>query len=290
MKFVYNRNVKRILPILFIPLFLIAFPKTIFATSIIINEIFANPDGPSSEDSEWIEIYNTTDVSMDISEWKLDDIDGGGSNPYTFPSGTIISAKGFLAFDKSITNIALNNDNDTVRISSASGELIDSYTYNDTKETQSWGRKQDGGSEWVWFSTPSKNTSNATGIVVPTSTQAPTATTEPSKTPTPTKNPTPTLSPTKAVSPTNTLIPTKKVIPTPTIKQSSLKVTPKNLQILGEKTSTYDYIPTINPTQSVQTAGASNMSFGTLLIAAGGVFLIVCGILAYYTYKKNKVL
>jgi hypothetical protein len=127
-------------------------------------------------------------------------------------------------------------------------------------------------------------------IVYPTQTPTVAPTTEPTKVPTPTKTPTP--SPTK--SPTDTPLPTKKVAPTSKVNsttkesQFSLTGTQKNMQILGEKTSTYDIVPTINLNQKVQVAGVSDISFGTVLVMIGGVFLLACGILAFYTYKKKN--
>ncbi len=255
----------------------------ILAANIVINEILPNPDGPSSEDSEWIELYNTTDNSIDISGWLLDDSDGSGSNPYALPSGSVISAKGFLTFEKSSTNIALNNDNDTVRISSSSGELIDSISYSETKETQSYGRKQDASGDWVWFSTPSKKSSNSSGTIVPTSTVVPTATVMPTQTLAPTQTPTPTKTPT----PTLKLSPTQ-MKKSPTSKPLAFAEKPKDLNILGEKTSTYDHVPTINPHAAGDTSEGSTLSLGTVFISIGGMFLIACGILAFSIYKKKK--
>ncbi|HET6443397.1 MAG TPA: lamin tail domain-containing protein [candidate division Zixibacteria bacterium] len=57
---------------------------------VLINEFVAN-----SADSEWVELYNTTNAPLDISGHYIDDITGGGGSPKTIPSGTIISAHGY---------------------------------------------------------------------------------------------------------------------------------------------------------------------------------------------------
>jgi len=57
---------------------------------VVINEIFYNaPD--DLEDVQWIELYNTSDQSVDLGGWTLDD-----GRLYTFPGGTSIGPKGYL--------------------------------------------------------------------------------------------------------------------------------------------------------------------------------------------------
>lgn len=96
-------------------LVLFLFPFPIFA-SVAINEILPNPSGASTEESEFIELYNSGDSSVDLGGWKLDDETDGGSSPYTIASGTAIPAKSYLVFEKSQTNIALNNTGDIVQL------------------------------------------------------------------------------------------------------------------------------------------------------------------------------
>ena len=68
------------------------------AGSIVINEVctknttYAAPDGGFYD---WVELYNGTGDSADISGWGLSDKD---SNPYrfTFPQGTTIPANGHI--------------------------------------------------------------------------------------------------------------------------------------------------------------------------------------------------
>jgi hypothetical protein len=126
-------------------------------------------------------------------------------------------------------------------------------------------------------------------VIIPTPTPTPSPTPEPTNTPTPTKEPTPTKIPT----PTNTLVPTQKPSPTflkektPTPK----KITPTALptkKVLGESTSINKKL-TATPriTQSTKVLNSAGINPGLFFISLGGVFLIACGILAFYLNKKT---
>lgn len=60
---------------------------------VVINEIMYN-DGESSNSKDWIEIYNVTGESIDISSWQLTDEDS--VEFFAFPTGTILHAEGFI--------------------------------------------------------------------------------------------------------------------------------------------------------------------------------------------------
>ncbi|MCF2137608.1 MAG: lamin tail domain-containing protein [Candidatus Thorarchaeota archaeon] len=134
------------------------------ADSICINEFLPDPDTLYSE--EWIELYNPLNESVDLSGYILDDITGGGSSPYTIPSGTIIPAFGFILFNQSTTGIALNNAGDTVNFLKPDGStVVDSHAYNSSTDDVSIGRTTDGGANWTTFIAPTPGASN----VVPSS-------------------------------------------------------------------------------------------------------------------------
>ncbi len=60
---------------------------------VIITEIFCNPAG--NDDVEFIEIFNTTNETIDISGWYLDDEDSTSGRP--FPQGTTIGPRQAIA-------------------------------------------------------------------------------------------------------------------------------------------------------------------------------------------------
>lgn len=88
-----KKHVRRLKKLLFIALLLAGRPVT---SQIFINEIMINPSGPNDgsnmpNTAEWIEFYNGSGSSVDISCWFFTD----GDFAVTFPSGTSISAGGY---------------------------------------------------------------------------------------------------------------------------------------------------------------------------------------------------
>lgn len=110
----------------------------VYSSEVLINEFLPDPIG-SDTTSEFIELFNEGNVLVDLGSWKLDDADGG-SSPYTFPTGTIIPAGGYLAFTRVVTKIALNNDGDSVRLLDPAGSVKSFTSYPDSSEGQSWNR------------------------------------------------------------------------------------------------------------------------------------------------------
>jgi len=98
-----------------------------YSSAIIINEILPNPVG-SDTANEFIELRNTSDTTIDISGWQLDDA-SGGSTPYAIPSGTTLSANGIAVWYRSETKIALNNDADSARLLDPFGATKATATY-----------------------------------------------------------------------------------------------------------------------------------------------------------------
>jgi hypothetical protein len=61
------------------------------ADLVLLNEFLPDPYALYSE--EWIELYNPQDLDADLSDYILDDITTGGTNPYTIAPGTVILAQ-----------------------------------------------------------------------------------------------------------------------------------------------------------------------------------------------------
>jgi len=145
----------------------------------LMNEIYSRG---VTADPDWIELYNTTSAQLDISGYKIYDNGGqAGTKPkMTFPTGTIIPAKGFFAI---VTDIAttidpsgfgLSSGGETVWLEDKTGAIIDSVIFTAMDTSQSYGRYPDG-KAWALLNKRTKAASNgtATGIeqiaVVPTS-------------------------------------------------------------------------------------------------------------------------
>lgn len=125
------------------------------ASGIYINEFLANP---GTEGEEWIEIYNNLSSEVSLGGWILDDADGG-SDPFSLPSNTTISGRGFLVFYGNTTKVQLNNAGDTVRLYDSNRRLVDSVSFTSTQANVSLGRVPDSGSLFN-MSSPSPGSSN----------------------------------------------------------------------------------------------------------------------------------
>lgn len=127
------------------------------ARQVLINEIL--PAATSGVD--WVELYNTTNTTLDLSNCYIDDIAGGGGSPVQIPSGTTIAPYGFWTMDRSSY---FNNGGDDVRLLlDDAATLLDAYTYGSTAYDASWFRLGDGGA-WQGSATTSPTKGATNGI------------------------------------------------------------------------------------------------------------------------------
>lgn len=258
-------------------------------SDIVINEFQIDPSGAS----QWIELYNKGDSSIDLTGWILDD--DKGSENFTLPS-VILSPKHCVVFQSSKFNLDITT-NDTVRLFH-NAELIDSYSYSQNPGSgASFGRSPDGSTNWILFTTPTREKLNADGTVCaepsPPPTAFPTATQEPTmltSTPTPTKTPTPT----RTLLPTSTekpfLLSPTTPLPSPTIQEDKVFIQstyPTPVLGIRDKSS----LPTPKNDQDdvlVKASSTSEVSPLTLLFCGvGGILLLVCGILVFQKYRRG---
>ncbi len=139
---------------------------------VVINEIVSNTTG-----GEWVELYNPTSNSIDLSAWDLMQL----TNPSTTPSeapfvvngltGTI-EPNSFLVFTASEL---LNNTGDWIGLYNDGGELIDQVSFGNVTDPsynqntvdnppaeESSGRIIDGGPSFQTFASPTRGLSNGT--------------------------------------------------------------------------------------------------------------------------------
>ncbi|MDO8669724.1 MAG: lamin tail domain-containing protein [Candidatus Buchananbacteria bacterium] len=110
---------------------------------VIITEVLANPTGSDME-NEFIEIYNPNDQAVDLSNWLLDDMEGG-SRPYKI-FGLVIEPHEYLSFFRKDTGLALNNTNDKARLINPLAEIVNEIGYETAKEGLSYAL--DANSKW----------------------------------------------------------------------------------------------------------------------------------------------
>jgi hypothetical protein len=178
----------------------------VYPDGVSLNEYMPDPasdwngDGAADQNDEYVEMFNANDFEVDLSGWRLDDVDDGlrampdGSPPYALPLGTTIPARSFLIFFRSQSGIALNNEGDWVRLLRPDGVVVEAVEYSASRDDQAYSKTLDGGSDWTRSYPPTPGGSN-----------------HPNGTPTPTPSPTPLLTPT-AVAATVRL---NEVLPSP---------------------------------------------------------------------------
>ncbi|HIE50820.1 MAG TPA: PEP-CTERM sorting domain-containing protein [Armatimonadetes bacterium] len=142
---------------------------------VIINEFLPNPDhqwypsydpnvtvfGTDERYHEWVEIYNNSSSSVNISGWRIDDVSGPDNGYFEFSADTTINPYSFIVvYGQEATGtyrLGLSNDGDTVylkRPSNGSWVTVDSYTYSGgwADPDYSIGRNPDGSGNWQQFS------------------------------------------------------------------------------------------------------------------------------------------
>jgi hypothetical protein len=142
---------------------------------IVINE-FSVSNLESFTDSfgkteDWIELYNTSDLPVNIGGWHLSDKENKPVK-WRIPEGTVIDGNGFLLFlcsgrdlqkgNEFHTNfkLAQSEGKDIVLLSDASGAIVEMHNLDLTLVEHSRCRSEDGGNEWVVSTSPSYGTSN----------------------------------------------------------------------------------------------------------------------------------
>lgn len=160
---------------------------------IYINEFLASnlTTNPEMVDfggfSDWIELYNDEESSVNVSGMYLSD-DFTVPMKWQIPLGTIIPAKGyFLVWADDFndvpgkiyirnwwpnhiqfttqwchTNFKLGNKNEQIGLFDVSGNIVDTVSYSSQMTDVSFGRKPNGGTEWQYFGEPTPLASNST--------------------------------------------------------------------------------------------------------------------------------
>jgi hypothetical protein len=124
--------------------------------------------------SDWIELYNASSESVDLTGYSISD-DGA---TWFFPKGNI-PPKSYLliwASDKNKvtndgqlhTNFKLSASGEKVVLKTPDGNVIDSVSYGNLANDESYGRSTDGGQEFLIFSkaTPNSSNDNSQSIVL----------------------------------------------------------------------------------------------------------------------------
>ncbi|HRR75420.1 MAG TPA: CotH kinase family protein [Ruminococcus sp.] len=129
------------------------------------NTIYPGPDGGLYD---YVELYNSSGSSVDISGWGLSDKE---TKPYRyiFPSGTIIDAGQYLTVfcdgtagetNPAIVPFGLSTSGETLTLTDTSGNTISTVTFESLASDTSYGQYPDGSGEYFTLKT-TPNAANA---------------------------------------------------------------------------------------------------------------------------------
>ncbi len=137
---------------------------------VVVNELLASnavnlADPDFQQYSDWVELYNAGGSPADLSGWHLTD---NQNDPlkWTFPTGTVLPAGGFLLLWTDgentglHTNFRLSADGEELALYEPNGNLADHLSYGVQQTDIAYGRKTDGGAAWGYFPQPSPGASN----------------------------------------------------------------------------------------------------------------------------------
>lgn len=111
------------------------------AGGVLLNEVEL---GPPEGSSEWVELYNPGEDSVELGGWTVRIIDGWWVGEIHIRDGTVIEPHGFyVALGKKEW---LHNNSGAVQLIDATGNLVDESPFRtDTlKNEMTWGRYPDG--------------------------------------------------------------------------------------------------------------------------------------------------
>lgn len=136
-------------------------PEITYPGGIFINELLPSPEG-ADETNEFIEVYNSNDLEVDLTGWKLQDAQGTAGN-YIFPAAASIAAGGYLALKRPETKILLNNDQDSVSLLFPNGNIADKVSFTGAPAKHSYSKTSTG---WNWSIAPTAGQKNIITTVI----------------------------------------------------------------------------------------------------------------------------
>ena len=135
--------------------------------TIVINEVVPAP----SSGPEYVELYNPSNTTVDVSGWRIDDDTPGGTTT-TIAAGTSIAPYQVLAIP--LTSAILNNTGDAVVLLDALGNQVDRIDFGALKAGESMARIPDGSTTIIKVSA-SIGQLNVSASVTPTPSSTSTA-------------------------------------------------------------------------------------------------------------------
>ena len=248
---------------------------------IVINEIEQNPTGTDAG-NEYVELYNPTLRSVDISGWTLSTT-AGETVTLTILSGTVIQLKGYYLVTSG--SQWLDNSGESVILKNFSGNEVDRTPSFSDADNDGWswqrypnGQDTDLTADWA-FRLSTRGVSNG-GTPTPTPTPTPSPTSNPpptTPTPTPSPSPSPTPDPTAAPTVSPTTVPTNT---------APIATASPTLHPTATPTQTLTPTPTSFKTP-VPSPTISEFPQIIIMLIVATIFLIfTLGLVAYHRHKS----
>jgi hypothetical protein len=259
---------------------------------VVINEFCPNCD------PEWVELYNDSEISIDLSGWEIQDGNTKSTDDLTI-SGEI-PAQGMAVYEH--PKGWLNDSSDTINLydNTNNPSPIDSYSYTSTEADKAYSRIPDGFGDFV-ITDPTKGgfnqpeiTAEPTATISSSPTLSPTQVIATSPTQTITTSPTPTVyktnpvivaTPTRIFSTPLTTKPDNQVNPSSTLSTASSFSAPE-----GSKHTIYPDLVLGESTHPKLASSASEPSQSGLkipIIITSSGLLILISLFSYVLYSRN---
>jgi len=144
----------------------------IFGQNLVINEFMSSNEATLQDKdgdyNDWIELYNTTNTTINLLGFSLSD-DDADLEKWSFPDLDILpnsfilvfaSDKNRLNIDELHTNFKITSGGESLFLSNESGVVIDQSISIELSSDESYGRIPDGGSAWGIINIPTPNSTN----------------------------------------------------------------------------------------------------------------------------------
>jgi endonuclease YncB( thermonuclease family) len=114
--------------------------------STLVNEIELNPSGNDNEEGEWIELYNPTDVDINISNFEI--TPSFQSPTIELPPDAVIEAGETYVIE--LDRPMLSNTGESLVLANATGDIHDRTPslVDRSDDDRTWQRTPDGNNEW----------------------------------------------------------------------------------------------------------------------------------------------
>jgi endonuclease YncB( thermonuclease family) len=126
--------------------------------ALLINEIELNPPGEYDEGKEWLELYNPTDVDINIGNFQIST--ASESATIKLPPDVIIEAGQTYVID--LKEQILSNTVDSLVIANAAGDILDRTPslVDRSDDSHTWQRIPDGNNEWQFVESTEGNSND----------------------------------------------------------------------------------------------------------------------------------